>query len=174
MPPKSSRQSNVNELLDTWGRKNRRLADVVCGVCGNQFKPLRASSSYCSRKCATSKNGGWNRKAETWWINNKGYVEGRIWMPDGSQRRVKKHRHVIERKIGRALMPHEDVHHKDGNPLNNDLSNLEVLLHGTHSTITNRNRTYTRGYRLDLSVEERRNRAIRMKANRAKATGETK
>ena len=29
-----------------------------------------------------------------------------------------------------------DVHHRDGNPLNNDLYNLEYITHGAHSSIT--------------------------------------
>lgn len=39
---------------------------------------------------------------------------------------------LMERKLGRELLPEEDVHHIDGNKSNNDLSNLEVRLHGEH------------------------------------------
>ena len=39
---------------------------------------------------------------------------------------------LMEQKLGRPLEPYEDVHHIDGNPLNNDLSNLEVVNHGEH------------------------------------------
>lgn len=38
----------------------------------------------------------------------------------------------MEEKLGRPLEPYEDVHHKDNNPLNNELSNLELVLHGPH------------------------------------------
>ena len=34
--------------------------------------------------------------------------------------------------MGRPLEPNEDVHHIDGDTLNNDLSNLEVVKHGEH------------------------------------------
>ena len=53
-------------------------------------------------------------------------------------------RFLMAEKLGRPLNPDEQVHHIDGNPLNNDFSNLEVLssteharLHGTkyHDTI---------------------------------------
>lgn len=37
------------------------------------------------------------------------------------------HRVLMEQMLGRELMPGEIVHHKDGNKLNNDLSNLELL-----------------------------------------------
>lgn len=39
---------------------------------------------------------------------------------------------LMEEKIGRKLEHNEEVHHIDGDPLNNDLSNLEIRLHGEH------------------------------------------
>ena len=41
-------------------------------------------------------------------------------------------KYLIEKELGRQLLPWEEVHHKDENPLNNDLGNLEVRLHGEH------------------------------------------
>ena len=40
---------------------------------------------------------------------------------------VPKHRYVMEQHLGRFLEPHEIVHHIDGNPLNNDIANLQLL-----------------------------------------------
>lgn len=39
---------------------------------------------------------------------------------------------LMEEKLGRPLEPYEDVHHIDGNPLNNSINNLEIKLHGEH------------------------------------------
>ncbi|MBO4543961.1 MAG: HNH endonuclease [Bacteroidales bacterium] len=39
---------------------------------------------------------------------------------------------IMEDYLGRPLLPKEDVHHKDGNTDNNDVSNLEVCIHGVH------------------------------------------
>ena len=39
---------------------------------------------------------------------------------------------VVEEHLGRKLLPEEDVHHKDGDFNNNDISNLEIILHGVH------------------------------------------
>ena len=39
---------------------------------------------------------------------------------------------LMELKLGRPLLKTEDVHHKDENPLNNDIENLEVIDHKEH------------------------------------------
>lgn len=39
---------------------------------------------------------------------------------------------ILEEKLGRPLDKYEQVHHIDGDPLNNDPSNLEVLKLGEH------------------------------------------
>lgn len=41
-------------------------------------------------------------------------------------------RMLMEEKLGRKLEDDEDVHHIDGNPLNNDIENLEIKKHGLH------------------------------------------
>src|SRR5205809_7549607 len=39
---------------------------------------------------------------------------------------TREHRHVMEKFIGRKLKPFENVHHLDGNRLNNNIENLEL------------------------------------------------
>ena len=46
------------------------------------------------------------------------------------------HRLIMAQHLGRPLLPHEDVHHIDGNKVNNALSNLQLLSHGHHSRTT--------------------------------------
>ena len=124
-------------LLDTWGRRNRKLAYKRCARCNKVFKPYRAESKYCSRPCLWSGNGGQNRKPETWWTNAKGYIEGRVFIND-KQIRVKKHRWIMEKHLCRTLLPMEDVHHINGNKSDNRIVNLELLEHGQHSKISNK------------------------------------
>lgn len=38
----------------------------------------------------------------------------------------------MEESLGRPLEPYEDVHHIDGDTLNNSLDNLEIKIHGEH------------------------------------------
>lgn len=42
------------------------------------------------------------------------------------------HRYLVECRLGRRLRRNEHVHHKDGNPRNNSLSNLELLSASEH------------------------------------------
>ena len=42
-------------------------------------------------------------------------------------------KYLMEKELGRSLRPDEHVHHKDSNPLNNDLSNLLVMTRSEHA-----------------------------------------
>lgn len=48
------------------------------------------------------------------------------------------HRLVAEEKLGRLLADTEIVHHKDGNPTNNDPANLEVMASIAHHLVEHR------------------------------------
>lgn len=47
-------------------------------------------------------------------------------------KRILKHRIIMERYLGRKLLPHEIVHHKDKNNQNNDIKNLEIITQSQH------------------------------------------
>ena len=59
------------------------------------------------------------------------------------------HRLIVEQLLGRKLTYNEVVHHKDGNPQNNDPSNLEVMDRGAHA------REHTLGKTNEQRVEEK-------------------
>ena len=47
-------------------------------------------------------------------------------------KKVRTHRWLFEQHIGRKLLPSEQVHHINGNPLDNHIKNLEILDVKTH------------------------------------------
>ena len=73
------------------------------------------------------------------------YVEGKNGEPGGY-----KYEHIVkmEQKLGRKLRPNEIVHHADGDPSNNDLSNLSVTTKGGHNKI---DKTHHKGGRTEGS-----------------------
>lgn len=54
---------------------------------------------------------------------NKKYIYLTI---NGKKDRI--HRHVMEEKLGRPLTKGERVYHKDGDPFNNDVDNLALVV----------------------------------------------
>lgn len=148
------------------------LPEYACKECGKRFKPQRRTSKYCSRRCSWDNNGGHNRKLETWWKNPKGYIEGRITLPDGSRLRVKKHRWIIENQIGRRLRRDEVVHHKNGDKTDNRIENLELMSYGNHSALHNLERVYKRGYKLNLTPQERARRRDLAKTSKLWVSGQ--
>lgn len=49
----------------------------------------------------------------------------RVYLKD-SKKVISYPRYLMEKEIGRPLESYEQIHHLDGNPLNNDISNLEI------------------------------------------------
>lgn len=57
---------------------------------------------------------------------------------DGTRKTISYPRILMEEKLGRLLRPDEDVHHIDGNPLNNDINNLAIIEHSKHDSMHTR------------------------------------
>lgn len=106
--------------------------------------------------------------------NALGYVELRVaGHPSRGDFRTYEHRYLMERKLRRRLRPGEIVHHKNGNPSDNRLENLEVLSsngehlrrHFTGKKMPKEHGERARRYMLSLPFEERRKRGVKGGAN---------
>lgn len=71
-------------------------------------------------------------------IDSKGYLA----VTAGPQRGKRVHTLVAEAILGRELKPDEEVHHRDGNKLNSDWRNLQVLGKAEHGAVSARQAWY--------------------------------
>ena len=96
--------------------------------------PLYNQKTSAKLFCSKEKNPSWNGGKH---LKNNGYIE--IYSPNHpySDKRgyVYEHRLVVEKHIGRYLLPEEIVHHKDLNKTNNDISNLQIVTNSEHRKI---------------------------------------
>jgi len=123
--------------------------------CGKDFQTYQSKikigrGKYCSRKCSDKKTlikPGQRLSPETeikkgskpWNIKGWRYTKSRaggsryklIHLPNHPNSTkagyIREHRLVMEKHIGRLLDRSEIVHHIDGNTLNNNIKNLELM-----------------------------------------------
>lgn len=110
---------------------------VKCPSCGTQENLISYTYSkflgYCKNCMYRQKRSKPTYK--TGKVNHRGYilVSGQWDHPHCDHLgRVREHRLVMEKYLGRYLLPEEEVHHKDENPSNNLITNLEVLTNEGH------------------------------------------
>lgn len=127
--------SNSCYLRHRWGTTPQNR----CRLCGADISQTgKRRQKYCSFECRVNGQAGQARhRALIRYGKNGAYRARRV--PEHPKADCKgyvmEHRLVMEQFLGRMLRSDEIVHHKDGNPANNALSNLELMLKTEHDSL---------------------------------------
>lgn len=119
----------ARELVLRMAKEGCPLNEIARAV-GTRGKHVRRflDREGIRRDYPKSYKGHWSSRWKGGRTHTRGYV--RVYMPEHPHNHngyVMEHRLVMERALGRLLEPGEVVHHKDGNPANNSLSNLQLF-----------------------------------------------
>ena len=99
-----------------WGKR---------GWCPKHYKRWLTYGDPSITKRASNGSGCLSKGYKIFNINGKNVFEHRI---------------VMEKHLGRNLEPFEIIHHRDGNRLNNSISNLKVMTQSNHAAIHSQER----------------------------------
>jgi hypothetical protein len=135
------------------GARKSKWVQVECPECGHSFEvpPHRVRLAkrhgsgriFCSERCyqkqwaegkiwdEAKKPIGRRPRGTTRFLDAHGYVQIYVTpdeRPPGCEKRTNlpEHRIVMARHLGRHLLPHETVHHKNGDKQDNRIENLEL------------------------------------------------
>lgn len=143
--------------------------EAICPVCNRVYKRRphdikRTNEKYGEWKCwiCSRKERAKKQKNELGKITfHKSRNRYLISTEDG---RIDEHRYVMEQYLGRELERGEVVHHMDGNPLNNNIENLELMSNGSHSKLhhTGSKRTGKTRNNISNALKDRNPRPIKL------------
>lgn len=117
-------------------KQTYKFAMFECPYCKQLFE-IRKSLG-CKQICCKSCYGKYRTGKHYGSRVEKVFVSGYyyIWMPNHpfatKKGYIAEHRLVVEKHLGRYLEYYEDVHHVNGNKIDNRLENLIVLSHSDH------------------------------------------
>lgn len=128
---------NIMRKLDLKHYKSVKYTDEELQFIKENY-PIKGAK-YCADKLGRSKDAlnkkvkkmGLSIKWKYTYITDDGYI---VNCKDRNNR-YHVHRKVMEDYLGRKLKSSEIVHHIDGNKLNNDISNLQIVTRKEHINI---------------------------------------
>lgn len=111
---------------------------IICAVCKQESVAAQKHVRTCGKSCFFKQFKG---EKNHLWKGGGVTGDGYKWVyaydsPMADCRgRVREHRYVISQKLGRPLRREEQVHHIDGNKLNNNPENLMLVSLSEHMSI---------------------------------------
>ena len=113
-------QRKREQAKQKYALGQRYLYDLVCELCGENFKSWSKNGRFCSTNCYHN----YSRINSSNATNNYSRAQG------GGYSFA--HRRIAELVLNRKLGVNEVVHHMDGNPNNNEFDNLVVMSRSDH------------------------------------------
>jgi len=113
---------------------NNVLPDVMFNKSSRNKNGLRAEC----RQCQSDVSKGYPGPAKPRSQNKTQYIKKRVRGVN-----VPLHRAIMEKFIGRSLLPNEIVHHINGDRYDNRIENLEIVSPGDHSKLHNKGRKHS-------------------------------
>ena len=113
----------------------KKMDRIICKNCGKVFYQYPSYTKQgivcCSNKCRGQMNSGARNVnfVRGYQISSWGYK-----MITRNGKKVYEHRVIMEEHLGRKLTRGEEVHHKNGNKLDNRIENLELLTIAEHKS----------------------------------------
>ena len=106
------------------------LQNKICKGCGIVFLPKDNRVNFCSKQCYQNYAKLHKLRIKTgYWLEN-GY---KVLYNNGNP--IKEHIFIMEQYLGRKLKENEVVHHINGNKLDNNIDNLQLLSREEHSRL---------------------------------------
>jgi hypothetical protein len=140
-PMSQKTKDKISKTKEERYGKSLSEKQYTCSLCGVSF--LRKEydcqakiykDRYCSKEHAMIGAARKYRPAQaiTFKTNNHIYIRYPAHPKSNKNGQVPLSHIIIERNIGRCLKDDEIVHHKDCDPLNNSIANLEILSRSEH------------------------------------------